>query len=139
MDDELGYEITVEVRLEIPIGWEYVGFRPAKSGEHVLHVAPGNCVASHHKSRSQSPLCCFIVRPAWQWPSWLKARWIAMDMGGRWYWYENEPDHEDPRDLVWRSNGEYERLSTTFMDFTPPPCTDWRESLRENPIGEKDE
>ena len=137
-DDEFGYEITVEVRIEIPIGWEYVGFRPAKSGEHVLYVAPGNCVASHYTSLLQSPLCCFIVRPAWQWPSWLKARWIAMDQCGDWWAYASmEPR---PFGTTWHGT-DGSRIDTDIFDFTPPPCTDWRESLRENPnnIGEKDE
>lgn len=68
----------------------------------------------------------------WKWPEWLTAPWIAMDRQGYWSCFGEEP-HIDSLELLW--NGWQE----TFLHypgqfaFTPPPCTDWRESKRRNP------
>jgi hypothetical protein len=73
-----------------------------------------------------------IVRPAWQWPAWLKAPWIAQDRQGSWLSFNDEPLASERRDSGWDRNEEL-CLNSPHIDFTPPPCTDWRESKRKNP------
>lgn len=72
-----------------------------------------------------------ILRPAWQWPPWLTAPWIAMDKGGSWYAYEAEPKKEGIS--CWHGDRDFALLSSHMFAFTPPPCTDWRLSKRKNP------
>ena len=101
--------------IDIPDGWEFVEAWVArdifKKGDISISV---------------------IVRPAWQWPEWLTAGWIAMDESCEWYAFEYEPDCEDA--AVWDSyNGSRIKLSGPLLPFIPPACDDWTKSLRKNP------
>ena len=116
------------VEVDVPDGWEAVEYRVPVVGETILSsedprtviptVGPG-----YYSAR-------FILRPVWQWPAWLKAPWIAMDPDGLWGSFENEPCIESGS---WICRGAESYVFTTLFDFTPPPCTDWRQSKRKNP------
>jgi hypothetical protein len=100
-------QITVE--LEIPDGREYVSHNVEKAGFRMFYVA-------------------IETRPAWQPPEWLNPGWIAMDKNGQWYWHESKPEYRG--DFWINDNGDSE-LDPRALKFTPPPCTDWKQSLRE--------
>lgn len=73
------------------------------------------------------------LRKSWQWPSWLNGKWLFMVPSGEWYASESEPllrCNQENWDIV---RGGACSLSKRFFDFTPPPCTDWKTSLRKNP------
>jgi hypothetical protein len=89
-----------------------------------------------------------IVNPAWQWPAWLKAPWITKDESGEWWAFWQEPEIDDIEDQWISERSEYAEEGficgetceciyyldgTSLFDFTPPPCTDWRQSKRRNP------
>jgi hypothetical protein len=76
-----------------------------------------------------------ILRPAWQWPEWIKpGTWLAMDSDGVWSLSSQEPK-ADPCGTYWFvEKGVMAEVKTALVDFTPPPCTDWRQSLRQKPL-----
>ena len=66
----------------------------------------------------------------WVWPAWLTAPWIAMDGNGKWFGYSKEPV-----DLccTFAARVAVQLSDPTAVNFTPPPCTDWTKSKRQNP------
>lgn len=83
---------------------------------------------------------CLVVRfkDDWQWPAWLTAPWIACDSLMNWYAFTREPefalDKETGHALNWQKQyGTYCFISPMLYAFTPPPCTDWRQSKRRRP------
>lgn len=107
------------VEIDVPDGYECVGWRLPRKNESYL--SGGVSVAVRDFEVVQYP----VVRPIWQPPAFLKPGWIAMDMNGTWYWYEAMATRG-----VESWNGMYPcRLAC--LNWTPPPCTDWRESRRE--------
>lgn len=117
-------QVTIEV--DVPDGWEVVGYRKAQRDEHF--AMNGAVWQSVGETVEQHP----IIVKAWQWPDWLKG-WIAMDEDGSWFWFENEPRQMN---TGWgHEGGEYYRFGvvTDLAGITPPPCTDWRQSKRRRP------
>jgi len=121
--------MLVNVKVEIPAGYELASdtIRPAEFGEYILENGHAKKWADTEKS------CRYhvIIRKAWQWPAWLKAAALVMDKKGRWMACKTVPtltpdDSWDP--YVW-----WVPVAHEFIDFTPPPCDDWRDSLRINP------
>lgn len=122
--------MKVQVTIDIPDGWELAEpeMRPVKQGESYLHgrlVMPWDLI---EPSSWPHP----ILRRSWTWPAWLKARWIAMDKNGLWWATQSRPILTIEMDSWWEG-GPAITLRTGWFDFTPPPCTDWTQSLRENP------
>jgi len=121
----------VEIEIDVPDGWEFVRFGTAEEGDTILSVR------SPEKT-PQSEIGCrynrIIVRPAWQWPKWLTAPWIAMDKNGDWFGYDREPKR---RDVTWAGQSslvKYRQLDNIeYVAFDPPACDDWKQSLRRNP------
>lgn len=125
---EMGIQ-TIQLSTEVPDGFEVTGeFRPADSGDAWLAYRGAVC---HGRSNFAVP----ILRRTWTWPEWVKpGTWIAMDATGDWWFYDHEPECFT---ATW-SSGAGRGLSVNedfrhFMDFTPPPCTDWRTSKRQKP------
>lgn len=123
------------VEVNIPDGFELAepATRQPKQGEFYLLI---DGVA--HQAASTNGVSAPILRPAWTWPAWLKAPWIAMGEGGAWYAFEEEPHVSEVHDCWIGGKGMRIPFSShasvfTFLDFTPPPCTDWRQSKRKNP------
>lgn len=58
-------------------------------------------------------------------PEW--AQWAAMDEDGEWCWYTHEPL---PDGLDWIPPFI---ADSRYIDFTFPPCTNWKESKRKRP------
>ena len=116
---------TVLVEFEIPEGYELADKKARKPryGESYLSISGKVGTAVWHHTYSTYP----ILREVWEWPDWLKAKHIAMDKGGEWYAYSSTPHCGDDD---WHGNGYINLALTTF---TPPECTDWKESLRKNP------
>ena len=104
----------VQVEVEIPDGYE-------------LACKPINIDPVKFKDKKHTDYR-LLLRPAWQWPAWLKSRWIAMDDDVGWYAFSSRPHMLNNG---W--GGKCEFLDSRLFDFTPPPCDDWTKSLRENP------
>lgn len=69
----------------------------------------------------------------WEWPAWLKANWIAMDGGsGDWIAFISEDPPFIDEDGEWVVK-EGDWFDLNFLEFSPPPCEDWEQSLRRNP------
>jgi hypothetical protein len=117
----------MEIEVEIPNGYE---LSRVCTGEHP-ELGPGEEVELRFQ------LCgvwhFVVVRPEWKWPDWLTAEWIAMDKDGEWWSHEYRPFTED---YVWDSTGGMMRIDVDHIAFTPPPRTDWTQSLRRNPKAE---
>jgi hypothetical protein len=117
----------MEIEVEIPNGYE---LSRVCTGEH-----PELGLGEEVELRFQ--LCgvwhFVVVRPEWQWPDWLTAEWIAMDKCGWWYAYGEEPHVCDKH---WMADKEVSRINELLVNFTPPRCTDWTQSLRRNPRAE---
>lgn len=122
------------VEVDVPDGWELAepAMRCPKAGEHFL-LENRNYVGVERASCDFAHDFHAIVRKAWQWPAWLKAPWIAMcGETGHWWGYSNEPGPREGSRRRW--TGGYETwLNPQLLDFTPPPCDDWRQSKRKNP------
>ena len=106
---------------------EPVAFRVPKNGEHF--VSYDMCVQEcEFLSQERMRL---IVRRRWQWPEWLTAEWIAMDGNGEWYGYDGEPVTDGDE---WQIHGGIGvEIDRRMVAFSPPTCTDWRQSNRRNP------
>ena len=115
------------VEVEVPDGWEVVEYRRPRMGDHYLRAGLGIQMAPCDFEYER-----IIVRKAWQWPAWLKAAWIAMDLDGEWYAWSKLPRIACNTDH-WYDGGDLQALNPELVDFTPPPCDDWRQSLRKNP------
>jgi hypothetical protein len=122
----------VQVWVNIPEGYELAcdEMRLPKDGE--MYVVDGGCVCVAEYDWQH--LHRLIVRPTWQWPAWLKARWLWCCSDNTWF----AGNSNNPPELMrwgWYTGGHTVLINDheDLFDFTPPPCTDWRESLRENP------
>ncbi len=122
---------TVQVHVpKMPEGYEKEGeYRAPKAGEHCV-----NCDGTIWVCTCDQDMPWLVVRPAWVWPAALIPPWVAMDRGGEWFAHEDEPHVSDDG---WYSTGKriihapYKIFP--LLHFTPPPCTDWRQSKRRNP------
>ncbi len=105
---------TIEV--EVPDGCEPTG---------------GHCTSS---LRLRNELEVFVpLQPVWQYPEWLGGAGVAMDDRGRWLVYSGVPAQSD-RYFAIPDFGWCNSLSPDlFPLWSPPPCTDWRESWHPNP------
>lgn len=130
--------VTIEVD-DIPEGYEVVRFGIPVEGEQFLAFYGMKEVVT--AADISCPEMCkqrFILRPIWKPPAWLKPGWIAMDKEGRWRWYANEPEpHPDPLYPMWRNKIQGSPIDPLWNfacvepPFTPPPCADWKQSLRQ--------
>lgn len=109
------------IDIPIPDGWEFVGYRVAAPGEYFF------VCGEIFKCSCTTLSAQIVVRQTWKWPEWLKAKYIAMDESGCWYAYNCKPSITD---YYWQ---QAYFLDESLIDFSPPPCDDWKESLRENP------
>lgn len=68
----------------------------------------------------------------WQWPEFIKPGWwLAMDCDCRWFAYECEPYISGQS---WNSNGFATMITADLINWTPPPCADWKTSKRQKPL-----
>lgn len=122
---------TVQVSVELPAGWELADsrMREPRQGEcFVDDFDPAFVVKSGGSQRGPR----IIVRRAWVWPAWLKCAAVARDGGscGQWRAYTVVPTMGE---TGWNHSGPYVYLDPEKFDFDPPPCDDWKQSLRINP------
>ena len=101
--------------------WEPVGFRHCESDEN--YVVDGRIYRGPTKSDR------LVVRRRWQWPEWLTAEWIAMDKDGTWFASNEVPEINN---CIYEVDDSVS-LDENLIAWTPPPCTDWRQSKRRNP------
>lgn len=118
------------VEVDVPDGWEVERVGLPKNGDRYLD-ALGNV----DKSFGDTTTLRVIVRPAWVWPDYLLASWIAMDADGSWWAYAVEP--QVASDMCWDAPRDYRhprsRINARIIKFTPPPTADWKSSKRKNP------
>ena len=73
-----------------------------------------------------------IVRPAWQWPSWLLCDWVAQNKSGRIAMGCGDPILLSEL-WSWSGCGRIDFVDSDLLAINLPPCTDWKQSLRLNP------
>lgn len=92
-------------------------------------------VFSHQSPGFSEHLVFFELRDKWQPPAWLKPGWICQQADGTWWWTTKEPRRITSDDWIETDDkGMFCLTGPPYLDFTPPPCTDWKLSLRR--IGE---
>lgn len=117
------------ITLTAPKGYEFTGeIRQATKGEHYYYLF-GSDRGTVAECGSFTDYKYPILRPTWQWPEWLTAPYIAMDEDGNWYAYLVQPSMKS---TSW-CGGTCSYLGEGLNAFIPPPCTDWKQSLRRNP------
>jgi hypothetical protein len=123
------------IEVEVPDGWEAFAFRIPRRGEsYVCGQTADSVIGCASGTATYEPRV--IVRRPWRWPAWLKAPWIAMDEDGYWRGWLCEPLASPPVCGCGGWNGPGNLTlgpNSSWFDFNPPPCTDWRESKRKNP------
>ena len=72
------------------------------------------------------------IRCAWQWPEWLNAAAIVKTRWTVWLACERIPTTSECFPNGWEKVGATMALGD-LVKFKPPPCDDWRDSLRVNP------
>ena len=114
-------EIDVELG-ELANEWEPVAFRRPKRGE--LFFAGFKTCEAEFDFQDERHL---IVCRKWTPQPWLKPGWIAQEQNGEWWWHADEP-------LIvcgsWENDVACLHLLQDALDFTPPPCDDWKQSKR---------
>ena len=111
----------------IPDGYEAVALRQVCTGELFLNGISVDIWNSSDCSKG----AYLILRKKWEWPRWLKVKYIAMDKCGNWYGYNGLPFKEGN---VWKYfTGRATLITPDYFDFTPPKVKDWTSSLMENP------
>jgi len=110
----------VKIEIDVPSGYEFVRLDEtydSSKNEIAVSIPP-----------------YAVCRPQWQWPQWLTANYIAMDADGKWYAYLTEPSIRET--YWWPDGGVYRELGGGFTAFLPPPCDNWKKSVRRNPNNE---
>lgn len=116
-------EIEVDLG-ELANEWEPVAFRVPAVGEQ--WVTPLSTIGEFAKGSSTND-ARLIVRRKWTPQPWLKPGWIAQEQDGEWFWHSDEPK------IVcgsWENDVAQFHLLRDALDFTPPPCDDWKQSKR---------
>ena len=117
-------EFTAKIRWMAPDDFDpgrVVAFRPPKRGEKFLTNGGDIQVATTDWDT------CRLIIDDWQWPEGLTAAAMVMLPDGRWVETSRVPTIQDDD---WWDHGEYVEAQHSFV---PPPCDDWRKSLRINP------
>lgn len=130
------------VKVQIPDGWELAcdEMRVPYDGEFCIlgKPQPGMPSGAVMEVAESGGFPRVIVRRKWEWPAWLKAKWLFCDGYGHWFAVccGNRPVYDKARD-AWVCNFGYSGpvldLQCGCIDFTPPQCDDWKTSLRRNP------
>jgi hypothetical protein len=121
----------VQVWVDIPDRFELAcdHMRPPLDGE--LYLSPYGdsvCKAALHVSQPR-----VIIREAWIWPEWLKARWIFREESGIWCAANKRPKLWRCVDDQWHWSWDGKVTELTMTTFEPPPCHGIADSLHENP------
>ena len=122
----------IEIEVDIPDGYEFVRYGVPVDRDLLVSSA-GDVVECWGCQSAVPRVPRVIVREAWQWPEWLKADYIAMDRDGDWYAHRDMPMRYE---RFWVTEDSM-HLDIRMFDFTPPPCDDWKQSLRVRPGVEK--
>lgn len=124
---------TETVTIEIPVvkGFEIVRVGIPKTGDYIIDSNQDIFYVCNFTSvRSVRP----IYKKSWEWPEWLKASYIAMDQNGDWFAYTTRPEI---RGSSWNFTGPacgaMYLMNQVVLDFTPPKCSCWEDSLFTNP------
>ena len=119
------------VQVEIPDGWELAcdEIREPRQGEH--YMSPSGvilCASDDYRFGERR----VIVRESWQWPEWLNAAAVCKTKWNVWWACERIPTPSECPPDGWEGVGATMALGD-LVKFEPPPCDDWRDSLRVNP------
>lgn len=121
----------MKIEIDVDLGpyaeeWEAVAFRKPLKGECFITDAGHPHVWGDQQHTNPR----LIIQRKWKWPEWLKAEWIVKFAIGGWVATNEEPLLTAGDYWSW---GRYAPIYLDVFDFTPPPCTDWRQSKRRNP------
>jgi hypothetical protein len=121
------------LEIDVPEGWRIAGYRTPLEGEYYLHDGEAvEAIVDFTDDR-------IVLVADWRWPNWLKAGWIAMNKDGQWVAFNFRPfcgDMYERWGEVIDTTGELvggQMLDPDMFRFDPPPCDDWKQSLRQNP------
>ena len=119
--------IRAQVWVKIPNRYELAcdELRAPKKGEWYLDLSGKPYQADHSFT-----IPYIIVRPIWQWPVWLKCRWIARCSDGMIALGRCDLPIEGRE--YWCSKIGCDYVSASSLDLNLPEG-DWRKSLRMNP------
>lgn len=113
--------MKVEIEIDpacIPAGYEVVAYRHPRNGESFT----GGCVLSVASFDFESDRH-LILRKLYTPPPFFGPGWYAMDMNGRWFSYETEPQK---RKGCWIGDGSTQLISNCIIWEKPP--SDWTQS-----------
>ena len=72
------------------------------------------------------------TRKPYQWPEFITpGMWISQDQNGEWWAHQHRPYLMNDG---WGSDGDLVYLSSPVLDFDPPQCSGWRESVLRKPV-----
>lgn len=112
--------------LDFP-GYKVVRFGEPRTGETFVS-GTGEIMGCVGNTMGQPRL---ILEKLWDWPIWLKAKYITMDEDGTWFAYKSEPTIGPEN---WYTEDGV-AAALTVLDLEGPKCDDWTNSLMENPHG----
>lgn len=122
--------MIVSVKIEIPDGYELAEetTRPPRKGELYVHFYGDRVVEALDDWPIRMENNRIIVRPSWKWPDWLLNKFVIQVPMGEWFGADGDPVAQNG---YWDGLRNVTALAKTT--FSPPPCSDWRKSLRRNP------
>jgi len=116
------------LQIDVPEGWRIARYRTPLEGEYYLH--DGEAVEAMVDFTDDR----IVLVADWRWPSWLKAGWIAKCELGEWKAFNECPMRSDFHNEWFSVLDAYGTLlDPDLFRFEPPPCDDWKQSLRQNP------
>ena len=122
-----------KVEVDIPVGYELAcdSMRRPVRGE--LFLTLDGLVSQCTGTAINYLTYCIILRKKWEWPKWLKAKYIFYEEGWKCWVASNAIPLMGSYGWEMSKIG-HSKLSTSFLDFVEPERPqDWRDSLMENP------
>ena len=119
---------TIEIELPDDIAKEYepVAFRVPQHGEYVLSSAPH---VFQHTDIRPIDNARIILRRRFQWPSWLKCRYLTWSENNVILLFDAKPKFDG---ICWTAPGGALAIDQSRIDL-PFPGGDWTTRIEENP------
>lgn len=130
----------IEIEVDIPDGYELVGFGEPKIGEFGLDLID-NAVYGPFNQYDITPACRKFdntirlkKKPEYKWPDFIKSgSYLCMNKSGNWILYFCGDYTPYPTNCVWLVDGGH-AIPTTNFNMSPPDApSDWTKSLIRKP------
>lgn len=124
------FEIDIDLPVDMLREWEPVAFRvPMKNETFVTQDGQTHVMPTHGTKVIKQRI---ILRRRFQWPSWLKCRYLTWDVSGSVNCYLNRPQLIQVGNMAWSCFDVLSTLPRSVVDV-PFPGGDWRTRIEENP------